>query len=56
MIVIFCYFQNENYKILKTHVNNSSFFFEVSTSLIKAPHLKDSKLNKCQGHFLEEIQ
>ena len=26
MEVIFCYFQKEKYKILKFHVNNSSFF------------------------------
>ena len=32
MVVIFCYFQEENYKILKLHVNNSSFS-EISASL-----------------------
>ena len=55
MIVIFCYFQKENYKVLKIHLNNSSFF-EISTSLYKAPHLKASKLNKCRGQLLEKIR
>ena len=55
MIVIFCYFQKENYKVLKIHLNNSSFF-EISTSLYKAPHLKASKLNKCRWQLLEEIR
>ena len=53
-IIIFCCFQKENYKVLKIHVNNSSFF-EISTSLYKAPHLKASKLNMCRGQLLEEI-
>ena len=35
MVVIFCYFQKENYKVLKFYVNNFPFF-EMSTSICSA--------------------
>ena len=38
MVVICGYFQKENYKVLKIHVNNSCFF-EISASLFYALHL-----------------
>ena len=49
MTVIYCYLERKNYKVLKFHINNFTYF-EISPSLFKA-----SKLDKCQGRFLEEM-
>ena len=35
-VVIFCYFQKENHKVLKFHVNNS-YFFQISLSFKRCP-------------------
>ena len=60
IVVIFCYLESENYKVLKFHVNNSSYFEKSAPPLSSAAfqealRLKASEFNKCQGRFLEEI-
>ena len=39
MVVAFCYFQKESYKVLKFHVSNSCFF-ETSASVFLSAALK----------------
>ena len=58
--VIYCYLERENYKTLKFHGNNLSYF-KISASLFlkttfkKATHAKVLKLKKCWGPLSEEI-
>ena len=51
MIVIHYYLDRENYKVLKFHLINSSYF-EIGASLFWAPTLKILKLSKCLGHLV----
>ena len=55
IVGIYCYLEREIFKCLTFYVNNS-FYFEMSASLVKEPHLKALKLQKCQGRLLEKIQ
>ena len=49
-VVICCYLERVNCKVLKFHVNNFCYF-GISASLFYAPHPKDSKLNKGVGRL-----
>lgn len=39
MAVVYCYLEKENYKVLKFHMNNFSYF-ETRATLHQAPHPK----------------
>lgn len=52
ILALYCYFERENYKVLKFHVYNSSYF-EISAAIQSALHLKASKLKKHQRRLLE---
>ena len=47
MVVIYCCLKKRKQKVIKFHVNYSSYF-EISAFLFQAPHLNTLKLNKHQ--------
>ena len=53
MVVIQCYLERDNYKVLKFNRRNSSYF-KVTAAFQLAPYPKASKLNKRWGCLLGE--
>ena len=48
MTVIYCYLERKNYKVLKLHMNNFSYF-ETSASLFKEPLSNKRRTSKLQN-------
>ena len=59
MVVVYCYLERKDHKVLKFHVTSSSYF-EISFPFFKhhppiSDGLKALNSNKHRGHLLKEI-